>query len=338
MISVTNDQTITTLHVELESGKGNITLPETGQITPVHNPETGVNKISGSLTLHDGEMLHVGRDKLNNMILDVPNVSRFHALFTAAPSQVVLSDLSSTNGTFVNGKPITSPVQIVSGDVVEIGPVRVIVKPGHIKTPQTDFQSNETIIDLMQKTAIATLLVVDICGYTHLTKTLPPRDVIKMLNDWFEVTSNIIIKHGGKVDKYIGDCVMAFWEGSSDDTKIMASEATNAAKEILNETQVLSMSQHWPHGDNFPWNCRISINTGQVTIGSIGARGSRDFTVLGDAVNLTFHLNTVAGKHRQDIIISDSTFNYIKHDFNLKYLGVVEDKNSDQEVGIYTLL
>ncbi len=337
MIAVTNDQIITTLRVELESGKGKIILPGIDQITPVNNLEAG-STISENLTLRDGEMLHVGRDKLNNLILDVPNVSRFHALFTVASSQVVLSDLSSSNGTFVNGVPITSQVSIASGDVVEIGPVRIIVEPGYVKAPKTELQSDETIIDIIRKTAIVTVLVVDVCGYTHLTKTLPPRDVIKMLHEWFEVTSNTIIKNGGTVDKYIGDCVMAFWDGSNDKIKLMASEATKAAKEILNETRVLSNSQHWPHKDNYPWNCRVSINTGQVTMGSIGARGSRDFTVLGDAVNLAFHLNTVAGKQGQDIIISDSTVDYIKNGFDLKYLGVVEDKNSHQKVGIYTVL
>ncbi len=337
MVTVTTDQIITTLRIELESGKGEIILPGKDNITSENNLKTGA-MISEIITLRDREILHVGRDKMNNLILDVPNVSRFHALFTVASSQVVLSDLSSTNGTFVNDVPITSPVQIVSGDVVEIGPVRIIVEPGYMKAPEIDFQSNETIIDLMQKTAIVTVLVVDVCGYTYLTKTLPPRDVIKMLHEWFDGTSYIIRKYGGKVDKYIGDCVMAFWNGSSDNIKFVAEEATKAAKEILNETQALSNSQHWPHGDNYPWRCRVSINTGQVTMGPVGARGSRDFTVLGDAVNLTFHLNTIAGKQGQDLIISGSTVNYIKDGFDMKFLGVVEDKNSHQEVGIYTVL
>ncbi len=337
MITVTNDQIITTLRVELESGKGKIILPGTGQIAPEYNSETGAATISENLTLRDGEMLHVGRDKLNNLILDVANVSRFHALFTATSSRVVLSDISSTNGTFVNGVPITSSVQIIPGDVVAIGPVRIMVSPGHMKVPQTDFQPKETLIDLMQRSTSVTVLVADVCGYTYLTETLPPRDVIKMLHEWFDGTSYIIRKYGGKVDKYIGDCVMAFWGGSSD-IKLMANEATMAAKEILNETQVFSKSQHWPHGDNYPWKCRLSINTGQVTMGAIGAHGSRDFTVLGDTVNLAFHLNTIAGKQGHDFVISDSTVNYIKNSFDLKYLGEVENKSNQQEISIYTVL
>lgn len=338
MIAVANDQIITTLRVELESGKGQIILPGTGQITPEYNSKAGAITISENLTLHDGDILHVGRDRLNNLTLDVPNVSRFHALFTVTSSRVVLSDISSTNGTFVNGVPITSSVQIIPGDVVEIGPVRIMVGPGHMKVPQSDFQSKETLIDLMQRSAIVTVLVADVCGYTYLTKTLPPRDVIEMLHEWFDSTSYIIRKYGGKVDKYIGDCVMAFWGGSSDNIKLMANEATMAAKEILSETQVFSKSQHWPHGDKHPWNCRVSINTGQVTMGAIGAHGSRDFTVLGDTVNLAFHLNTIAGKQGQAFIISDSTVNYIKDSFDIKYLGEVEDKSNQQEIGIYTVL
>lgn len=336
--AVTTKKIITTLRVELESGKGQIIFSGIGQIILKYNSEAGDTKISETLTLRDGEMLHVGRDRLNNLILDVPNVSRFHALFTVASSQVVLSDLSSTNGTFVNGVPITSQVQIAPGDVVEIGPVRIIVGPDSFKVPETNIESKETVTDLMQKSAIVTVLVADVCGYTYLTKTLPQSDVIKMLHEWFDGTSYIIRKYGGKVDKYIGDCVMAFWDGPSDNIKFLASEATKAAKEILNSTQVLSKSQHWPHGDNYPWNCRVSINTGQVTIGTIGARGSRDFTVLGDAVNLAFHLNTIAGKQGQDFIISDSTVNYINDSFDLKYLGEVEDKSNQQKIGIYTVL
>ena len=116
MIAVTNDQIITTLRVELESGKGQIILHGIGQITPENNSVAGAT-ISENLTICDGEMLLVGRDRLNNIILDAPNVSRFHALFTTASSRVVLSDLSSTNGTFVNGVSITSPIQIALGEV-----------------------------------------------------------------------------------------------------------------------------------------------------------------------------------------------------------------------------
>ncbi len=97
MIAVTTGKIITTLRVELESDKGQVILPGKGQIAPEYNSETGVTSISENLTLRDGEILHVGRDKLNNLILDVVKVSRFHALFTTVSSQVVLSDISSTN-------------------------------------------------------------------------------------------------------------------------------------------------------------------------------------------------------------------------------------------------
>lgn len=328
---------IATLRIEVKSSKGRIILPGLKPILLAENSHAEAVTIPEKVILHDGEMLQVGRDGDNNLILDIPKVSRFHALFTATSSRVILSDLASTNGTFVNGVPITSPVQVAAGDIVEIKPAKITVGLDPARIHQTDSQSVETEVDLRTSAAIVTVLVVDVCRYTHLSGVLPARDIIVMLHRWFDRVSKIIQKFGGKVDKYIGDCVMAFWRGSTDNVKLKANEATKAAIEIIKETQKLSKSPQWIHGGNYPWNCRVSLNTGQVRIGVIGARGSRDFTVWGEVVNLAFHLNTIGSKQGYDLIISGSTADYIKDYFELKDLGPVEVKGHNQKVVVYTL-
>jgi len=333
---VTN-QIIATIQIKVKTNEGCIILPGKGPIMLTENPEVKDFTIPDNVELYDGDIIRVGRDKTNDIVLDLPGVSRFHAIFTAKSSSITLLDSSSTNGTIFNGVPISAPVQLVTECIIEIGPAKLMIEFCS-DIHETDLQTSKTMVLNLTRKAIVTVLVVDVCGYTQLTEHLPIKDVIEVLQHWSGRVSKIIQEHGGEVDKYIGDCVMAFWHGSADNAKIMANKAAKASMEIIKDTQKLSKSPLWIHRDEYPWDCRVSLNTGEVMMGAIGTRGSRDFSVWGDVVNISFRLNAKASELGYNIIISDSTANYIKDSFELKKLGPVKVKGRNQEVVVYALV
>ena len=137
-MSESSDIPIASLKVEATSDQGRVVLP--GQEPVVLNG--GTVKVPGEMTLYDGTMVRIGRDQTNNLILEIPNVSRFHALLTANPAGVIVNDLQSTNGTFLNGAPINTPSQVKTGDLIEIGPAKLIVE---IKTQEKEEKQSKKL-------------------------------------------------------------------------------------------------------------------------------------------------------------------------------------------------
>ncbi|MFQ5604047.1 MAG: FHA domain-containing protein [bacterium] len=331
------EQAIAIIMVEAKTSSGKIVLPNGKPMMLDQYKQMKTVTIPGHIVIRPGETLRMGRDSSNELVLDIPNVSRFHAILTATSSSVRLSDLSSTNGTFVNGNPVSTPVKLDTGDIVDVGPAQLKVELLASLQTRTNLTLVGTKFDPITTAGNVTVLVADVCGYTKLSEELPSEDIAHMLQRWFELASNIIKKFSGNIDKYIGDCVMAFWKGTDENAKQFAIEATKAAVEIKKQTKLLSESEKWPHRDFYSWDCRVSLNTGQVMIGKVGDRGARDFTILGDVVNVAFRLNTVAGSRGYDFVLGDGTANHVKEAFKLTRLGPVQVKGRSQKVVAFTL-
>ena len=188
------------------------------------------------------------------------------------------------------------------------------------------------------RAVIVTVLLADIPGYTRMSEQVPGRDVAEMLQKRFASVSEIVDQHGGEVDKYIGDCVMALWRGSFQTAEAQAVLAGRAASEILKLTEGQSNSPEWPHREQFPWRCRISLNTGEALLGTLGGSGSRDFTVLGDTVNVAFRLNDLAGTLRETTIISAGTAKLLEGNFTVESLGAAPVEGRKEQVAIYRLV
>jgi adenylate cyclase len=280
--------------------------------------------------------------KSNDLILDDVLVSRFHAIFNASASGIVASDLSSLNGTFLNGRRISTPVNLRPGDVISIGNTEIVVQPGSIEGLGGEAGASSTIASQRTMTAQmkgvdVTILLADVCGYTKISEQLCPTDVAAMLQLWFSRVSETIEEYGGEVDKYIGDCVMALWRGSERDAQTLASRAAQAALAILERTAALSESGAWIHHENHPWRCRLSLNSGEALLGTLGGAKARDFTVLGDTVNVAFRLNDLAGTINQNIVISAETARLIENAFVVEPLGRTSVEGRRGTVAIFSL-
>jgi adenylate cyclase len=287
--------------------------------------------------LRAGEALRVGRDAANQVVLVDGLVSRFHAVFNGSISGIILSDLSSLNGTVVNGRRITTPVALKPHDVVSIGTTEIVIRPGTSADPTTAGVVASTLMDQLRRVDI-TVLVADVSGFTNFSEQLAPNDVAAMLQLWFSRVSETVEEFGGEVDKYIGDCVMALWRGSEADAHRLASHAADAGLAIVERTDVLSASGVWAYHASNPWRCRVSLNSGEALMGTLGGARARDFTVLGDTVNLAFRLNDLAGKIDRKIVIGAATAKLVDDEFGLERLGLTRVEGRGGAVEIFSLL
>jgi len=176
----------------------------------------------------------------------------------------------------------------------------------------------------------ATVMFIDICSFTSISENEKPDTVVKLLNNYFEVMVKEIIEHGGYIDKFIGDAVMAVFRGEYHlDRAIDTSLAVRREIEALpNESGNIF----------FKPNVSIGINSGEMISGNIGSANLRrlDYTVIGDVVNTAQRLQSAAKEGQ--IIISESSFQKVKESFNCQRVGEITLKNKSNAQVIYEVL
>lgn len=156
-----------------------------------------------------------------------------------------------------------------------------------------------------------TILFSDIRGFTSISEAMSddPQGLTRMINMILTPLSNIIIRHGGTIDKYMGDCVMAFWNAPLDDPD-HALHALEAAREMLAAMEQINsdIQAMLPEGADVPViRMGIGINTGTCVVGNMGSDRRFDYSVLGDAVNLASRLEGQCKEHSVDLLIGQTT-------------------------------
>lgn len=285
--------------------------------------------------VYENATIRVGRSKSNDLVVTDRDVSRFHATFNTSASGVVLSDLSSTNGTFVNTRRLTTPIDLVSGDTVTFGNITTAVSL-HIADGGGEHDGTTTALADLRAVEV-TVLLADIVSYTRMSQVLPTDDVAKMLRVWFERVGPIIERYGGEIDKYIGDCVMAIWRSGREGAVHAAESAVQAGLEIIAETDQLNGESAWSHGVQFPWRCRTALNSGTALFGNVGTTDQRNYTVLGDAVNIAFRVESLAGKLNKSMLAAENSVSLIKDRFEMERLGSFALEGRAEEVSIYSI-
>lgn len=184
---------------------------------------------------------------------------------------------------------------------------------------ESSLTANETIE--------ATVVFIDICGFTSISETESPDTVVKLLNDYFDVMVKEIIAQNGIIDKFIGDCVMAVFKG--DYHLDRAIDASIAIRNSIN---------HLPTENGFSPKVSIGINSGEMISGNIGSATLKrlDFTVIGDTVNTSQRLQSAAGIGQ--IVIPEKCYEKVKKSFKCEKIGAISLKNKTQEVVIYEVI
>ena len=183
-----------------------------------------------------------------------------------------------------------------------------------------------------------TFLFMDICGFTpiseHYKNNNDPEGLVHLINEYLNEMTNIILRNGGTIDKYMGDCIMAFWNAPLPCPN-HAEMAVKSAIEI--EAKTNELKEKYTERGLPPINVGTGVNTGDCIVGNMGSESRFDYSVIGDAVNLAARLEATAARgdyvdHKT--IISSYTNDQI--DIPTKSIGKIKVKGKDELIEIFT--
>ncbi len=184
---------------------------------------------------------------------------------------------------------------------------------------------------LLNETVEATIVFMDICGFTAISEKESPNFVVSLINKYFDLMVKEIIAQGGYVDKFLGDAVMAVFRGDFHiDRAIEASLAVHTAIEAQKE-ELSEKKTYLP-------KVAIGINSGEMISGNIGSAALKrlDFTVIGDVVNTAQRLQAAAKPGQ--IVISKAIYEKVRNSFNCNVIGDISVKNKAKPITIYEVL
>lgn len=176
-----------------------------------------------------------------------------------------------------------------------------------------------------------TIMFCDIKRFTAISERLDPELLPEWLNRYFDTVGDVILQHGGTIDKYIGDSVMAFW-GAPQKSDTHASDALHAARDILIALEKLSdelVAEGRP-----PIAVGIGISTGNANVGHLGSKKRMTYTVVGDAVNTADRLQRCTSAYNLSLVVNDAATESVP-DFLFRELDTVHVKGRQRFVRIF---
>lgn len=176
-----------------------------------------------------------------------------------------------------------------------------------------------------------TILFSDVRGFTSISEGLEPKELTLLMNEFLTPLSRVVYKHRGTIDKYMGDCIMAFWGAPLLD----AAHARNAILAGIEMQQTLKALQ--PHFKERGWpeiHIGVGINTGRVSVGNMGSEVRVAYTVMGDEVNLASRLEGITKQYGVGVVVGENTRNAVT-DFVYRELDHVRVKGKDKPIAIY---
>jgi len=184
-----------------------------------------------------------------------------------------------------------------------------------------------------------TFLFMDICGFTpiseHYKNNDDPEGLVALINNYLNEMTNIILKNGGTIDKYMGDCIMAFWNAPlpCENHADLAVKSAIEIEEKTNELRRKYQEQGLP-----PINVGTGINTGDCIVGNMGSESRFDYSVIGDAVNLAARLEATAARGdylEYKTIYSSNTMEQLTN-IESRPIGKIKVKGKEEKIDIYT--
>ncbi|HHJ63945.1 MAG TPA: adenylate/guanylate cyclase domain-containing protein, partial [Aquifex aeolicus] len=180
-----------------------------------------------------------------------------------------------------------------------------------------------------------TVLFSDIRGFTSISEKLNPEDLVNLLNKFLTPMTEVILRNGGMLDKYIGDALMALFNVPVD----VDNHADRACASALEMVAILNrLNPEFRREFGITLDVGIGINTGEAVVGNMGSRQRFDYTAIGDTVNLASRLEGLNKVYRTRIIMSENTKRSLRGAFLLRTLDMVIVKGRSEPVRIYELL
>ena len=184
------------------------------------------------------------------------------------------------------------------------------------------------------KAADVTVLFADLAGFTALSERLSPEDVASVLEGYFTYAVEAIFEEGGTLDKFIGDCVMAFF-GAPVPQEDHAERAIRAAVKILDALDAWNAGREASAEPNLAM--RIAINSGKVVVGDVGSNRRVDYTVLGNAVNVAARLEAYVGE-AGEITIGEATRKLLGDAYPVESLGKHQLKGLEKQIEAFRVV
>jgi len=179
-----------------------------------------------------------------------------------------------------------------------------------------------------------TILFADIVGFTPRCESLPPGEVAAFLNQFFSLAADAIFEHGGTLDKFIGDEVMAFFGAP-------LPQADHAERAVRSARTLLRSLGRWNEQRRAeglePVQVRVALNSGPVVVGDIGSARRVDYTVLGNTVNVAARLEEYASEPGQ-IVIGETTHAAVAHLFATEHVGDITLPGLSRAIAVYRVV
>ncbi len=174
------------------------------------------------------------------------------------------------------------------------------------------------------------VLFSDIRGFTSLSENRTPQQVVELLNRYFTLQVEVVFRHGGSLDKFIGDCIMAFWGAPLDDKR----HAQRAVAAALEMAEVLQRFKQELGEDQADFDVGIGIHSGAAVVGLIGSEQRREYTAIGDTVNLASRIEGLT-KGLSRILVSHETMTLCGQEFEFAAFGEHQVKGREQAVKLF---
>lgn len=182
-----------------------------------------------------------------------------------------------------------------------------------------------------------TILFSDIRGFTTMTEIADSHKLVVQLNEYLTEMVESVFKNNGTLDKFIGDAVMAVWgNAASRGPKEDAIDAVNSALDMLDA--LAKLNRTWRDEEKLELAIGIGVNHGEVIVGNMGSPKRKEFTVIGDAVNLASRLEGTTKQYGLPVVIGQNVANLVKDHFTLQKVDLIQVKGKKEPVQTYTVL
>ena len=193
-------------------------------------------------------------------------------------------------------------------------------------------QNNPELLKLGGEKKYATFLFTDVRGFTSLSESLPPEEVTYIMNKALTAQQKAVQKHGGMVDKYIGDAMMAIFNAPLDQ-KDHETRAIDCALDIMKNME--DLNEEFKKKGIPSVAIGIGINSGKAVIGNMGSESRFDYTAIGDAVNTAARLESATKEVGVDLLIGKNTAQFTKFELNL--ISTIKVKGKADALDVYTV-
>jgi adenylate cyclase len=259
----------------------------------------------------------IGRAALNTIVLNSPKVSRLHSIIHLEDNGAFwLIDLGSSNGTLLNKRRIHEPARLRDQDEINIGGALFVFHQPHGKR-SAELKARELLTLQEIENIDCWLLVADIKNFTLLSRAMSSGDLANLVSAWLASCKEIIEQHGGMVNKYLGDGILAYWR-----------DEPRSADEVLAAINGLKVAQ----GREEP-SFRFVLHFGEIGLG--GVPSTREETLMGTEVNLVFRLEKVLAALNQPRGVSEPARAKLGEAIDCRLLGEYELKGFEGKRSLF---